>query len=42
MERAKLNDLSGWLTVMRTSQDHFDLRAQEFRDVLHCAIRSPF
>ena len=34
MERAKLNDLSGWLTVLPMSQDHFDLTAQEFRDAL--------
>ena len=34
MELAKLNDLSGWLTVLPTSQDHFDLTAQEFRDAL--------
>ena len=34
MERAKLNDLYGWLTVLPTSQDHFDLTAQEFCDVL--------
>ena len=32
VERAKLNDLSGWLTVLPMSQDHFDLTAQEFGD----------
>ena len=34
MEQAKLNDLSGWLTVLPMSQDHFDLTAQEFHDAL--------
>ena len=28
VERAKLNDLSGWLSVLPMSQDHFDLTAQ--------------
>ena len=41
MEQAKLNDLSGWLTVSPTSQDHFDLTAQEFRDTLALRYRKP-
>ena len=41
MERAKLNDLSGWLTVLPTSQDHFDLTAQEFRDAFALRYRKP-
>ena len=41
MERAKLNDLSGWLTVLPMSQDHFDLTAQEFRDALALHYRKP-
>ena len=41
MERAKLNDLSGWLTVLPMSQDHFDLTAQEFRDALALRYRKP-
>ena len=39
VERAKLNDLSGWLTVLPTSQDHFDQTAQEFRDALALRYR---
>ena len=34
VEQAKLNDLSGWLTVLPMSQDHFDLTAQELCDAL--------
>ena len=34
VEQAKLNDLSGWLTVLPMSQDHFDLNAQEFHEAL--------
>ena len=41
VERAKLNDLSGWLTVLSTSRDHFDLTAQEFRDALALRYRKP-
>ena len=41
MERAKLNDLSGWLTVLPTSQDHFDLTAQEFCDALALHYQKP-
>ena len=41
MEWAKLNDLSGWLTVMPMSQDHFDLTAQEFHDALALRYQKP-
>ena len=41
VERAKLNDLSGWLTVFPTSQDHFDLTAQEFCDALALCYQKP-
>ena len=41
MERAKLNDLSGWLTVLPMSQDHFDPTAQEFCDALALCYRKP-
>ena len=41
MERAKLNDLSGWLTVLPTSRDHYDLTAQEFCDALALRYRKP-
>ena len=41
VERAKLNDLSGWLTVLPMSQDHFNLIAQEFRDALALCYRKP-
>jgi len=34
MEQAKMNNLSGWLTMLPVSQDHYDLTAQEFRDAL--------
>lgn len=34
VEHAKLNHLSGWLTVLPVGQSHFDLAAQEFRDAL--------
>ena len=41
VERAKLNDLSGWLTVLLTSRDHFDLTAQEFCDALALRYQKP-
>ena len=41
VERAKLFDLSGWLTVLPTSQDHFDPTAQEFRNALALRYRKP-
>ena len=41
VERAKLNALSDCLTVLPTSQDHFDLTAQEFRDALALCYRKP-
>ena len=41
VERAKSNDLSGWLTVLPMSQDHFDLTAQEFHDALALRYRKP-
>ena len=31
----------GWLTVLPTSQDHFDLTAQEFRNALALRYRKP-
>ena len=34
-----MNDLSGWLTVLPMSQDHFDLTAQEFHDALALGYR---
>ena len=37
----KLNDLSGWLTVLPMSQNHFDLTAQEFGDALALLYWSP-
>ena len=30
--------MSGWLTVLPMSQDHFDLTAQEFHDALSEAL----
>ena len=30
LQRARINDLSGWLTVMPLQNDNFDLTAQEF------------
>ena len=41
VERAKLNGLSGWLTVLPMSQDHFDLTAQEFHDAFALHYRKP-
>ena len=41
VEQAKLNDLSGWLTVLPKSQDHFDLTAQEFCDALALCFWKP-
>ena len=45
VEWAKLNDISGWLTVLPTvlpmSQDHFNLTAQEFHDALALRYRKP-
>ena len=41
VERAKLNDLSGWLTVLPTSPGYFDLTAQEFCDALALRYRKP-
>jgi len=34
MNQAKMNTLSGWLTMLPVSQDHYDLTAQEFCDAL--------
>ena len=42
MERARMNTLSGWLTVLPISQNHYDLTAQEFRDALALRYRKPF
>jgi len=36
-----MNTLSGWLTVLPVSQDHYDLTAQEFCDVLALRYRKP-
>ena len=36
-----MNDLYGWLTVLPTSQDQFDLTAQEFCDALALHYRKP-
>jgi len=48
VEQAKTNNLSGWLmvlsgwlTVLPVSQDHYDLTAQEFRDALALRYRKP-
>ena len=41
VEQAKLNDLSGWLTVLPMSQDHFDLTALDFHDALALCYRKP-
>ena len=41
VERAKMNTLSGWLTVLPISQNHYDLTAQEFRDALALRYRKP-
>jgi len=38
-ERAKMNTLSGWFTVLPVIQDHYDLTAQEFHDVLALCYR---
>jgi len=38
---AKMNNLSGWLTVLPVSQDHYDLTAQEFCDALAMHYRKP-
>ena len=39
VERATLNNLSGWLTVFPRSQAHFDLTVQELRDALALCYR---
>ena len=36
-----MNDLSGWLTVLPISQDHFYLTVQEFCDALALCYRKP-
>ena len=41
LQRAKLNDLSGWLSVMPMERDNFDLTAQEFRDALAIRYKKP-
>ena len=41
LQRAKMNDLSGWLSVMPTERDNFDLTAQEFRDALAICYKKP-
>ena len=41
MEHAKMNNISGWLTVLPVGQNHFDLTAQEFCDALALRYRKP-
>ena len=41
LHRARINDLSGWLTVLPLEKDNFDLTAQEFRDALAVRYRKP-
>ena len=41
VQRAKTNDLSGWLSVMPMERDNFDLTAQEFRDALAIRCKKP-
>ena len=42
VERVKINNLSGWLTVLPVSQDHNDLTAQEYCDALQFHYQKPF
>jgi len=42
MEQVKMNNLSGWLTVLPVSQDHYNLTAQECRDALTLRYQKPF
>ena len=41
VQRAKTNDLSGWLSVMPMERNNFDLTAQEFRDALAIRYKKP-
>ena len=41
VEHAKLNHLSGSLTVLPVGQNHFDLTTQEFCDALALRYRKP-
>ena len=39
--RTCFNSLSGWLTVLPTEQDHFNLTSQKFRDALAVQYQKP-
>ena len=41
VEHAKLNQLSGWLTVLPVGQNHFDLMAWKFCGALTLHYRNP-
>ena len=41
LQRSKLNDLSGWISVMPMEKDNFDLTAQEFHDALALRYKKP-
>ena len=41
LQRSKLNDLSGWLSVMPMEKDHFDLTAKKFHDALAICYKKP-
>ena len=41
LQWSRLNDLSGWLSVIPMEKDNFDLTAQEFRDALAICDKKP-
>ena len=41
LQRSRLNDHSGWLSVMPMEKDNFDLTAQEFCDALAICYKKP-